>query len=147
MVTGQNPKTWKPQKCLFFVLKPYREFSVFASVHFFVVFESWVTITVKNWSKFPRFPSFRFWVQNKLQNFHLQTFIFFKSHGSILFFVSAPFFGVFKCRLTTAIKIRDVMFIIFWEFLIVEQIFFSPQVKLSVVISNNLVWKSCYAIC
>ena len=29
------------------------------------------------------------------------------------------------------------MFIIFWDFLMVEQIFFSPQVKRSVIISNK----------
>ena len=36
-----------------------------------------------------------------------------------------------------------MMFIIFWDLLMVEQIFLSPQVKRSVIISNKLV----YAIC
>ena len=36
-----------------------------------------------------------------------------------------------------------IMFIIFWDFLIVEQIFLSPQVKQSVAISNKLVYTKC----
>ena len=41
-----------------------------------------------------------------------------------------------KCRLGT-IK-STIIFIIFWRFLAVEQIFLSPQVKWSVIISNKL---------
>ena len=36
-----------------------------------------------------------------------------------------------------------IMFIIFRDFLMVEQIFLSPQVKRSVIISNKLVFRSC----
>ena len=35
-----------------------------------------------------------------------------------------------------------IMFII-WDFLIVKQIFLSPQVKQSVIMSNKLVYTSC----
>ena len=39
------------------------------------------------------------------------------------------------------------MFIIFWNFLIVKQIFLSPQVKQSVIISNKLVYTSLLSGC
>ena len=40
-----------------------------------------------------------------------------------------------------------IMFIIFWDFLMVEKIFLSPQVKRSVIISNKLVCTSCLTSC
>ena len=39
------------------------------------------------------------------------------------------------------------MFIIFWDFLMAEQFFFSPQVKRSLIISNKLVYKSRLTSC
>ena len=36
-----------------------------------------------------------------------------------------------------------MMFIIFWDFLMVQQIFLSPQVKRSVIITNKLICVSC----
>ena len=36
-----------------------------------------------------------------------------------------------------------IMFIIFWHFLMVEQIFLSPQVKRSMIISNKLIYMNC----
>ena len=36
-----------------------------------------------------------------------------------------------------------IMFMIFWHFLMVEQIFLSPQVKRSMIISNKLVYMNC----
>ena len=40
-----------------------------------------------------------------------------------------------------------IMFIIFWDLLTAEQIFFSPQVKQGVNISNELVYTSCLMRC
>ena len=40
-----------------------------------------------------------------------------------------------------------IMFIIFWDLLTAEQIFFSPQVKQGVNISNKLVYTSCLMRC
>ena len=40
-----------------------------------------------------------------------------------------------------------IMFIMFWDFLMVEQIFISPQVKPSVIIGNKLVYTSCFTSC
>ena len=40
-----------------------------------------------------------------------------------------------------------IMFIIFWNFLMAEQIFFSPQMKRSVIICNKLVYTSCLTSC
>ena len=39
------------------------------------------------------------------------------------------------------------MLIIFWVFLMVEQIFLSPKVKRSMIISNKLVYTSCLTSC
>ena len=41
----------------------------------------------------------------------------------------------------------SIMFIIFWDFLMVEAIFFSPQVKRSVIICNKLVYMSSLTSC
>ena len=41
------------------------------------------------------------------------------------------------CILSRGYMYSTTMFIIFWDFLMVEQIFFSPQVKRSVIISNK----------
>ena len=41
------------------------------------------------------------------------------------------------------IKATTIMFIIFWDFLMVEQIFFSPQQKRGVIISNKPVYTNC----
>ena len=43
---------------------------------------------------------------------------------------------------TLSLMSPTIIFIMFWDFLTVEQIFISPQVKQSVVISNKLVCKS-----
>ena len=43
---------------------------------------------------------------------------------------------------TLSLMSPTIIFIIFWDFLTVEQIFISPQVKRIVVISNKLVCKS-----
>ena len=51
LVIGQKSKTRKSRKCSFFLLKPYFKLSVFVSVHFFVVYKTLVTATVKIWSK------------------------------------------------------------------------------------------------
>ena len=40
-----------------------------------------------------------------------------------------------------------IIFLIFWEFLLVEQIFLSALVKISLIISNTLVYMSCLASC
>ena len=40
-----------------------------------------------------------------------------------------------------------MIFIIFWDFLMVEQISLSPQVKRSVIIKIKLVYKSCLTSC
>ena len=40
-----------------------------------------------------------------------------------------------------------IKFIIFWDFLMVEQIFLSPQVKRNVIICNKLVYMSCLTSC
>ena len=40
-----------------------------------------------------------------------------------------------------------IMFIIFWNFLRAEQIFLSPQVKWSVIISNKLLYRSSLTSC
>ena len=39
--------------------------------------------------------------------------------------------------------LQTIMFIIFWDFLMIEEIFRSPQMKRSVIISNKLVYASC----
>ena len=46
-------------------------------------------------------------------------------------------------ELTKFLFNSTVMFIIFWDFLMVEQIFLSPQLKGSVIISNKLVYINC----
>ena len=43
--------------------------------------------------------------------------------------------------------LQIIMFIIFWDFLMVEQILFSPQTKQSVIIGNKLVYFSCLTSC
>ena len=43
--------------------------------------------------------------------------------------------------------IISIMFITFWDFLMTEQIFLSPQVKGSKIISNKLVYTSCLTSC
>ena len=40
-----------------------------------------------------------------------------------------------------------IMFIVFWDFLMVEHIFLSPQVKRSMIIGNKLVYTSCLTSC
>ena len=40
--------------------------------------------------------------------------------------------------------LTTITFIIFWDFLIVKKVFYSPQVKRSVIISNKLVYKVCH---
>ena len=44
-------------------------------------------------------------------------------------------------------KLSTIMFIIFWDFLILENIFLSPQVKRRVIISNKLVYTSYLTSC
>ena len=44
-------------------------------------------------------------------------------------------------------KLLTIMFIKFWDFLMVEQTFLLPQVKQSVIFSNKLVYTSCLTSC
>ena len=44
-------------------------------------------------------------------------------------------------------KLSTIMFIIFWDFLMLEKIFLSPQVKRRVIISNKLVYTSYLTSC
>ena len=45
---------------------------------------------------------------------------------------------IFKCVMYAQ---SAIMYIIFWDFLMIEQIFFSPQKKRSVITSNRLIYK------
>ena len=40
-------------------------------------------------------------------------------------------------------KATTTIFIIFWDILMVDKIFLTPQIKRGVIISNKLVYKSC----
>ena len=44
-------------------------------------------------------------------------------------------------------KLSTIMFIIFWDFLMLEKFFLSPQVKRRVIISNKLVYTSYLTSC
>ena len=44
-------------------------------------------------------------------------------------------------------KLSTIMFIIFWDFLMLEKIFLSPQVKRRVIISNKLAYASYLTSC
>ena len=43
--------------------------------------------------------------------------------------------------------LQTTMVILFWEVLMFYQIFFSPQVKRSLIVSNKLVYTSCLTSC
>ena len=58
------------------------------------------------------------------------------------FFILQEHFNSIWSISTVTIKL-----IIFWDFLMLEQIFFSPQAKQSVIISNKLVYTSCITSC
>ena len=52
-----------------------------------------------------------------------------------------------NCDGTNEFVRSTIMFIIFWDFLMIKQIFFSLQVKQRVIISNKLVYTSCLTSC
>ena len=52
-----------------------------------------------------------------------------------------------KCYCFSHSSASTTMVIILWEFLMFYQIFISPQVKRSLVISNKLAYKSCLTSC
>ena len=43
--------------------------------------------------------------------------------------------------------LQTILFMIFWDVLMVDQIFLSPEVKRSLIISNKLVCTSCQTNC
>ena len=43
--------------------------------------------------------------------------------------------------------LQTILFVIFWDVLMVDQIFLSPEVKRSVIISNKLVCTICQTSC
>ena len=59
-------------------------------------------------------------------------------------FILLSFFPFSPCPRTSR---STIMFIIFWDFLMVEQIFPAPQEKWSMIISNKLVYTSCLTSC
>ena len=82
--------------------------------------------------------------------------------GAQLNFVSyLLFISVFEVDLTFWVRLTNtfwrtslvpelystIMFIIFWDFLMVQQFFFWSEVKQSMVISNKLIYTSCLMSC
>ena len=54
---------------------------------------------------------------------------------------------IFNWGRSRSLDIPTIMFLVFLDFLMVEQIFLSPQLKGSVNISNKLVYMSCLRSC
>ena len=55
--------------------------------------------------------------------------------------------GVDTSKFARKVDLATIMFIIFWDLMMVEQIFFSSQVKRIAIISNKLVYTSCLTTC
>ena len=75
-------------------------------------------------------------------------------------FIPLDFFSPYNCQIWSHFKRpfrkwskkwknekSTIMFIIFWDFLMIDQILLLPQVKRSLIICNKLVYKSCLTSC